>query len=519
MDYFQKIKHQAFEFWQRRNRAQKIKIIVSAITIVSVLSVMLYLISRPKYVPLYTDLDMKDAGEIVKKLDDNNIPYRLEDGGKTVMVDPEQKYKTRLMLAQEGLPKGGSMGFDDIFNKTRLGITDWERQVQYNQALQGELTKAIEKMEAVESARIYIVQQEKTLFIEPDSSHEPSAAVFLELKPGFEMTKEEVMGIINLITYSVKSMNPENVTVVDQYGRTLSNNAFAQGEDNQELINNQLVIQNNFQNQLQASVQSLLEQVFGPGNIVVRVNAQLNFDKKTVQSKLFAPINEETGEGIVRSIQELKEHFSGTGAIPGGVPGVDANIPGYEQIQTGDSQQQRSEIIKNFDINETHENLTVAPGAVNKLTVSVVINRELTDNEKNSIALMVGNAIGYNPERDQISIEGMEFKNDMARFFADEIARQQKEKERLRNLIIVGIGLAAILIFIVFRTIINRRRTILEEEKLSEEMLAMQQAAVAQVQDEAIETMDKGVYDKIEKHARRKPEDVAKVLKTWLSED
>ena len=84
----------------------------------------------------------------------------------------------------------------------------------------------------------------------------------------------------------------------------------------QELINNQVVIQNNFQNQLQANVQSLLEQIFGPGNIAVRVNAQLNFDKKTVQSKLFAPINEETGEGIVRSIQELKEHFSGTGAIP-----------------------------------------------------------------------------------------------------------------------------------------------------------------------------------------------------------
>ena len=519
MDYFQKIKHQAFEFWQRRNRVQKIKIIVSAITIVSVLSVMLYLISRPKYVPLYTDLDMKDAGEIVKKLDDNKIPYRLEDGGKTILVDPEQKYKTRLMLAQEGLPKGGSMGFDEIFNKTRLGTTDWERQIQYNQALQGELTKAIEKMEAVESARIYIVQQEKTLFIEPDSSYEPSAAVFLELKPGFEMTKEEVMGIINLITYSVKNMKPENVTVVDQYGRTLSNIALSPEEDSQELINNQLVIQKNFQNQLQASVQSLLEQIFGPGNIAVRVNAQLNFDKKTVQSKLFTPINEETGEGIVRSIQELKEHFSGTGAVPGGTPGVDANIPGYAQIQTGDSEQQRSEVIKNFDINEIHENLTVAQGAVNKLTVSVVVNRELNDSEKDSIAFMVGNAIGYDPERDQISIEGMEFKNDMAKLFADELARQQREKERLRYFKIIGIALTAILVFIVTRTIVNRRKIKLEEEKLAQEMLAMQQAAATTMQEEAIEVQDSGAYDKIEKHARRQPEDVAKVLKTWLSED
>lgn len=121
MNYFQKLKQQAIEFWQSRNRTQKIKIIVSAIAAVSVLSVMLYLINRPKYIPLYSNLDIKDAGEIVKKLDDDKIPHRLEDGGKTILVDPEQKYKIRLSLAQEGLPKGGSMGFDEIFNKTRLG--------------------------------------------------------------------------------------------------------------------------------------------------------------------------------------------------------------------------------------------------------------------------------------------------------------------------------------------------------------------------------------------------------------
>lgn len=520
MDYFQKLMHQVVEFWQSRNRAQKIKIIVSAVAVTSVLSATLYLISRPKYIPLYSNLDIKDAGEIVKKLEDDKIPYELEDGGKTILVDPEQKYKTRLSLAQEGLPKGSSMGFDEVFSKTRLGTTEWERQIQYNQALQGELTKAIEMMESVESAKIYIVQQEKTLFIEPDSNYEPSAAVFLQLKPDTEMKKEEVMGVINLITYSVKNMKPENVTVVDQYGRTLSNIPSAQEEDAPEAINNQLVIQNNFQNQLQASVQSLLEQVFGPGNVVVRVNAQLNFDKKTVQNKLFAPINEETGEGIVRSIQELKEHFSGRGTVPGGEPGVGANtVPGYAQIETGDSEQQKSEVIKNFDINETHENLTVAPGAVNKLTVSVVVNRELNDNEKDSVALMVGNAVGYSPERDQISIEGMEFKNDMAKFFQDEMARQQKEKERLRNLRIGAVALTALLAFIVIRTIVSRKKKVLEEEKLSEEMLAMQQAAAAQAEEEVVEVKSSGTYEKIEKHARRMPEDVAKVLKTWLSED
>lgn len=519
MDYFQKLKNRVVEFWQSRDRAQKIKIIVSVIAVIVFLCIMLYLISRPKYVPLYTNLDIKDAGEIVKKLDDLNISYELEDGGKTILVDPEQKYKTRLTLAQEGLPKSNSSGFDEMFNKTRLGTTDWERQVQYNQALQGELTKAIEMMESVESARVYIVQQEKSLFIEPDSNYEPSAAIFLEVKPGAQMTKEEIMGIINLVTYSVKNMKQENVVVVDQYGKTLSNTALSQSEDNEELINNQLVIQDNFQNQLQASVQSLLEQIFGPGNVAVRVNAKLNFDKKIVQNKLFTPVNEETGEGIVRSIQELKEHFSGTGGAYGGTPGVDSNVPGYNQTQTGESEQQRSEVIRNFEINETNENLTVAPGAVDKLTVSVVINQELNNTEKDSIIQVVGNAIGYNPERDQISVEGMEFKNDMAKFFADEMARQQKEKARMRNIKIAGLILSIILAFIIIRAILNRRKAISEEEMISDEMLAMQQAAAAQTQDESQEVKESSFYDKIEKLARRKPEEVAKVLKTWLKED
>jgi len=520
MDFFQKIKHQAVEFWQSRNRAQKIKIIVSTVAVVSVIGVMLYIINRPEFIPLYSNLDVKDAAEIAKKLDENKIPYRLEDQGETILVKPEQKYKTRLMLAQEGLPKGGSIGFDEIFSKSRLGTTEWERRIQYNQALQGELSRAIEMMESVEQAKVYIVQQEDSLFIEPNSNYEPSAAVFLQLKSGLEMTKEEITGIINLITYSIKNMKPENVTVVDQYGRTLSSTSLSQEEDAPESINNQLIIQNNFQNQLQANVQSLLEQIFGPGNVAVRVTAELNFDKKTVQSKLFTPVNEETGEGIVRSIQELKEHFSGTGAVSGGEPGVGSNTaPGYAQVETGDSEHQRTEVIKNFDINETHETLTVAPGAVNRLSVSVVVNRELNDSEKESIALMVGNAIGYNPERDQISVEGMEFQNDMTKLFANEMERQRSEQQRMRYIRIAGIVLTVLLAFFMIRTMINRRKTKLEEENLAQEMLAMQEAAATKLEDETLETKDSDIYKKLEKHARRNPEDVAKVIKTWLSED
>ena len=199
------------------------------------------------------------------------------------------------------------------------------------------------------------------------------------------MNDEQVRGIVFLVTRSVEGLKPDNITVVDNFGRILSDGIdFSQEKASKDVINSQIAIQNKFQEQLQSSVKSLLEQVFGPGNVVVRVSAQLNFDEKTVENKLFDPVDEETGEGIIRSMQELKEHFSGTGSVPQGEPGDVSNPPSYNQTETGDSDYDKSETVKNFEINESHENLKVAQGAVKKLSVSVVINnKELGDEEKN----------------------------------------------------------------------------------------------------------------------------------------
>ncbi|HHW02870.1 MAG TPA: flagellar M-ring protein FliF [Thermoanaerobacterales bacterium] len=519
MDFFKKLWQQVSDFWLSRNKVQKIKISLSAFFIIGAVGFLVFLLNRPTYAPLYTNLDAKDAGEIVKKLDDEKIAYKLADNGRTIMVDPKQVYKTRLMLAQEGLPKGGVMDFSDIFNKTKLGTTDWERQLQYNQALQGELTRTIEEMAEVDSARIHIVQPEKSLFIETGPKSEPSAAVFLKLKPGAQMTEEEVRGIINLISHSVEGMKPENVTVIDDYGRILSNIPLTEDENTKEVINSQLAIQNNFQKQLQANVQSLLEQVFGPGNVVVRVSAKLNFDKKIVENKLFSPVNKDTGEGILRSVQDLREHFTGTGNVPGGTPGVAANVPGYQQVNGGNSDYQKTEVTKNYEINETHENLTIAPGAVDRLTVSVVVNRTLNDNDKDAISRLVGNAIGYDPQRDQISVEGMTFNNDLVTAMTKEMTSLQQQRAKQRNLALTVAGLMAALLLGTFGFKAIQRRRQREEERMARELAEAQAAAAEQAAAQTAENTKDDIYANIEKLARRNPEDVARLLKTWLNED
>lgn len=516
MELFNEISQKVKAFWQSKDRKQKIKIAAVAIICIVFTVLIVCFLSRPTYVPLYSDLEVNDAAAIVKKLEDSKIPYRLGDDGKTILVESENKYKTRLSLAQEGLPKGGTVGFSEVFDKTRLGTTDWERQIQFNQALQGELTRTIEEMAKVESARVHIVQPEKSLFIEPGSGSEAQAAVFLKLKQGEEVTKEEIKGIVNLISHSVKDLKQENVTVIDEFGRLLSDDSVSEEDVSGEAINSRLAVQTSFQKQLQTGVQSLLEQVFGPGNVAVRVNAQLNFDKKTVENKLFSPVNEETGEGILRSIQDLREHFSGTGDTPSGSPGTDSNTPGYYQPSgSGDSDYDKSETLKNFEINESHESLVIAPGAVNRLTVSVVINRELNQSEKQSVSEMVGNAIGYNPERDQIFIEGMTFKTDLATTIAQDLLEQKRQKNRQRIWAFVGVGVLLTLMLIIYRAISSRRKARIEEEMAAAELMAAQQAAATKLAEDNRDD----VHNIIEKYARKNPEDVAKVLKSWLNED
>lgn len=522
MEKVKRLLQQVSNFWQDRSRAQKIKIIAAGIAFIVIMGLIIYYATKPTYVPLYANLDIKDAAEIVKKLDEAKISHELEDNGKTILVEPKDKYKTRLKLAQEGLPKGNTASFSEVFDKTKLGTTDWERQVQYNQALQGELTRTIEEMAEIESARIHIVQPEKTSFIETEKNFEPTAAVALTMKAGETMDDEGIRGIINLISHSVKGLKPENVTIIDQHGRILSDIPLTPEEISKDAINDQLAIETNFQKQLQTNVQTLLEQVFGPGNVAVRVNSKLNFDKRIVDSKLFTPVDEEDKEGILRSVQELREHFNGTGTVPQGNPGSEENeVKTYQSKTDDNSEYQKSEVIRNYEVNEAHENLNVAPGAVEKLTVSVVVNRDLGEDEKYSIAQMVGNAIGYDPERDQVSVEGIEFNNDLMKTMTEAAEREQKQKMLKRYLILIGLAIAGITGFVLYR---RRQARILQQEEekiLAEEFKAAQEAAAAQSEekDEMSKPTESRIYKNIEKYARRRPEDIAKVLKTWLNED
>ena len=181
---------------------------------------------RPEFHPLYSNLDANDAGIILNRLKEQKIPYQLSAGGSTILIPQERIYETRMELASAGLPQGGSIGFE-LFDDTKLGMTEFAQNVNYQRALQGELVRTINGFAEVESCRVHIVMPEKSLFI--DDQEVASASVVLKLHHGKWLTQQQVQGIVHLVSSSVSRMSPENVTVVDSSGRLLTGHSDPSG--------------------------------------------------------------------------------------------------------------------------------------------------------------------------------------------------------------------------------------------------------------------------------------------------
>lgn len=521
MSVFSNMIKQLRDVWARLTNRQKLVISGSAFVVLIALILWTNLFgARPQFVPLFSQLEPDDAAAIAAKLDESKIPYKPSADGRTILVNAKDVYQIRWTMAQAGLPKGGVVGYE-IFDKTNIGATDFERRVNYLRALEGELTRTIEAFDAVEQARVHIVLPEEALFA---ADQKPTtAAVFLQMKPGRTLAPDQVRGIVNLVARSVEGLKPDQITVVDAAGNILTANLgdSASPAANPAVAASQIQTQQNFQKQLEDSLQTLLTQVFGPGNVVARVTAELNWDQQTIDKKLFEPL--QNGEGVVRTLEELTETVSGTQGTAGGTPGTSGNVPGYQGTTGGQgtTNSEKTQVAKTFDINEISEHLTVAPGSVKRLSVAVVVNRELTAQERTAIEDTVKSAIGFDASRnDSIAVTGMVFNTDLAKTVKADMARQTRN-QNIRNFAIIP-GLSLLALFLFWRILSAFRGR--SEEVFAVPVGAYEAAKVAaiptNIEEMAPEEREKAqIREQIEKLAKQKPENIANLIKTWLNED
>ena len=409
--YIQNTVNSVKQFWGRLGMAPRIAIaggIVAALALAIGLS--LYL-TKPEFKVLYSNLGPEDASSVVKALQAEKIQYRLTDNGSTIMIPAEKVYDQRIKIAGEGALVGQGIGFE-IFDKVKVGQTDFVQKINYTRALQGELARTISEFPSVESARVHLVMPQRSLFVEERQS--PSASVVLKLnRPNQKPDQKEINAILNMIVMAVEGLDKNHVSITDNGGKVL----YEPQEDNLTGISStQLEHRQQVQNSLEKRIEEMLQPIFGPGRVIAKVNADIDFSQKTIRREIFDP--EKT---VVRSEQRSEETQQGRANLEAGAP--DANfrgdgITGSVSHQNGN----RETRTTNYEINREEQQIVANVGDLRRLTVAVIIDGsyEKTEGawsfvprkpeELERVRQLVSNAVGLNAERgDSLEVSSAPF--------------------------------------------------------------------------------------------------------------
>ncbi|MBE5251428.1 flagellar basal-body MS-ring/collar protein FliF [Mixta mediterraneensis] len=296
----------------------RIPLMIATAAAIAVVFALVLWAKAPNYSVLYNNLTDEDGGAIVTQLTQMNIPYRFAANGGALMVPDEKVHELRLRLAQQGLPKGGSVGFE-LLDKEKFGISQFSEQVNYQRALEGELARTIETLGPVKTARIHLAMPKPTLFVREQKA--PSASVTLTLQPGRALDEGQIQAIVHMVSSAVAGLPPGNVTVVDQTGRLLTRSDAA-GRD---LNDAQLKYAAEVEARYQQRIEAILNPILGQGNVHAQVTAQINFDSREQTDEKYQP-NGQPDNSAIRSRQTSISEQSGS-PYPGGVPGALSNQP------------------------------------------------------------------------------------------------------------------------------------------------------------------------------------------------
>ncbi len=521
-------KERYLQFWKKLDKRQKYIIMgMAGLLMAAIVGVSLWYGSSPNMQPLFTNMGTKDAGEVAAKLKEDKVAYKVQetDQGTTILVPAAQVDNLRLDLASQGLPRGAK-GFE-IFDNNKLGVTDFQNKIDYLQALQGELTRTIEQIDAVESARVHIVLPQDSLYSR--DVRPATASIMLHLKPGQELTAKEIKGIVNLVAHSVQDLQPQNITIINGQGKILNDASINDSKNTLgDITLTQIKMTQKVQQQMQTEVQSLLDNALGTGEAFVRVTVALNFDQTQTDKQIYTPVVDDAG--ILRSSQKLKEAYKGTSVTPGGPAGITSNVPGYVAANNSTAQYSKQESTDNYEINEEKQKIISAPGSIKRLNIAVLVSDKMTQQQQTAIARAVASAVGIDPARgDTISVEPVPINNSYAQQQEQAEAAAKAAKQRTLYLEIAAIVLPLLILGLVY--FLYRRKQRQEAELAAAEAQRQMELEEARLAEEnATEEVDEETMTEeqqqhmnerkvVEDMIDNQPEQVAEVIKTWLLEE
>jgi flagellar M-ring protein FliF len=485
-------------------------------------------ITTPTQAPLFSNLASTDASAIVDELNAEGVAYTLADGGGTIMVAKDKVYDLRLAMSGKGLPAGQDTGYA-LLDEQGITTSEFQQQVTYQRALEGELSKTLEALDGVNQAVVHVALPKDEVFV--TDQKKPTASVLLSLAPGTALSGEQIQAVTNLVSSSIQGMDPEQVTVTDSTGQVLSaagSGVTAAAGDARSQV------EKDYETRLKDNAQAILDRVAGPGHAVVSVRADVDLDQRQSTSETY---DYKTGTPPLSS-STTTEKYKGNGAPVGGVLGPENTADALSNAGGGgNSTYDKSSNTENNAVNKKTETVEAAPGNLKRLTVSVVMDSAVAGNlNQQQVTDLVGNSVGLDSARgDAITVAAMPFDTTAADQAAAEMeaARQAESSAQMWSMIRTGgiaAGIALVLLIVWLR---SRRRAEVEEEyeplELSDDMLAeLERLRVQSVREEAVIDTRQQELEAAERQKVRteistmvseRPDEVAAMLRGWLSEN
>lgn len=410
------------EFYKNLTPVKRFSMMIAFIIVMASALFMVVMVSGTDYTSLLTNIPSDQTSQIVEKLQSKNIPFRVTEGGKTILVPKELLHSTQMALMSEmGSGKIGSIGLE-IFDKQDFGTTSYAQRINYQRAIQGELMRAINTLDAVKRSKVMLALPAKKTFLEEGSS--PTASVVVELHPGKTLSEDQVRGITYLVANAVEGLEADKVSVIDSRGKMLSRPSDPTTAGGSQIAD----MKSKMEHDIEERVESILSRVVGQGRVMARVNAQLDTRQQTTTEETV-----DADKSALLSVQSEDENLDGSRSNPTGIPGSRSNLPGAQDASSGVgfNQNVKKELkTQNFAVPKTVRNIREAAGSLQRLTIAVVVDGNAvqktsdkgevsetyvprTPEELAKFEAIVKNAVGFNEVRgDSVKIENIQFQKE-----------------------------------------------------------------------------------------------------------
>jgi len=517
--------------WKALSSLKKVLTIAGAALLAAVIILIIFYSNRVTYKALFYNLDSSESASILEILEQKGVSYKVV--GDTIYVPEDMVDKLRITIYSDEY--SSTKGYE-LFDESTFGLTDTEASVMYQRALETELARTISSIDGIKKARVHLVLPEDSVFV--SDTQEATASITLKLQAGFTLDEKQVEAIISMVSGSVKNLPKKNVQVIDNNLRLLSDGLYDDtSEAGVSSTSDQQEMTEAFEKKLEKEVVETLEAIFGDGNVKSTVNADMNFDSTKITEVTYDP------QSVIRSQTTTKENsINGAGTSNTDTSPVDNNMQNTTDDENGGQTAQSSSetTTTNYEIPQTETVTIKAPGEVKRMTVSVVIDGTLSEDEKASIRNIVAACTGYREDRgDVINVAAYTFNTDLedkAQRDLEEMKKEEQQKALRQKYMLMGSGALILLVLIVVSSILISKRV---KKNMQKKLLAAGaenafEAVVGGTEDNQQiirpqpvvyqpilddDEIDLNLENEIKNYAGKKPDQAIDVIKSWLAED